>query len=245
MNQDKQAEIDFFDNIEHFGKVIPHTGFELAGKLNKFQPAMDSKVLEIGCGIGDLTKYFSHYYLDIVSIDINKKNIAIAKKNCNTEKFHKVHFLACDAEELCFKDNEFDLIIFSEVLHHIPNRIKVLNEAHRVLKPKGKAFAIEPNNRHPCAKLFREPKGMFYSSKNMSINERSLSKEELEEDFKKAGFNCEIEAYSPVQYSKIRDRNKINILIFNILEAFISFILIIRRKYGCVHIVKAIKKVVK
>lgn len=43
-----------------------------------------------------------------------------------------------DIQDLPFKDESFDRITSTHVLEHIPNIVKTMNEAWRVLKPNGK-----------------------------------------------------------------------------------------------------------
>ena len=42
-----------------------------------------------------------------------------------------------DIQSLSYKDNSFDLVLHSEVLEHVPNPHKALEECKRVLKPNG------------------------------------------------------------------------------------------------------------
>jgi len=53
----------------------------------------------------------------------------------------------CDLnkEKLPYPDNQFDIIIFTEVIEHIYNPGFVLKEINRILKPKGKLYLSTPN----------------------------------------------------------------------------------------------------
>lgn len=57
--------------------------------------------------------------------------------------------LIADATNLPFKNNFFDRIIASEVLEHIPDDMKALNEMYRVLKPGGVIMVTVPNHDYP------------------------------------------------------------------------------------------------
>lgn len=45
-----------------------------------------------------------------------------------------------DTSDLPFEDQSFDIITFIACLNHIPNRLEVLREARRLLKPDGKVI---------------------------------------------------------------------------------------------------------
>jgi ubiquinone/menaquinone biosynthesis C-methylase UbiE len=46
-------------------------------------------------------------------------------------------FMATDATNLPFPDNDFDIVLSFGVMHHISNWLDALEEIKRVLKPKG------------------------------------------------------------------------------------------------------------
>jgi ubiquinone/menaquinone biosynthesis C-methylase UbiE len=49
-----------------------------------------------------------------------------------------------DMEALPFPDSSFDAALFVGCLHHVPNPLKALEEAHRIVRPGGTVFAAEP-----------------------------------------------------------------------------------------------------
>ncbi len=52
--------------------------------------------------------------------------------------------LFCDAGKLSIKNNQYDLVILSEILEHVNNPLLVLQESFRVLKPGGLMFITIP-----------------------------------------------------------------------------------------------------
>lgn len=94
------------------------------------------KVLEVGCGIGVLSSYLAKEYgWNVTGIDLDPEQIERAKKD-NKEN-ENLRFLEADVTKLPFENNEFDMVLSFDVLHHIPNWDKALNEIRRVLSPKG------------------------------------------------------------------------------------------------------------
>lgn len=94
------------------------------------------KVLEVGCGIGVVSSYLAKRYgWNVTGIDLDPEQIERAKKD-NTENEY-LRFFEADVTQLPFEDREFDMILSFDVLHHICNWDKALNEIGRVLRPKG------------------------------------------------------------------------------------------------------------
>jgi len=89
------------------------------------------KVLDIGCGNGACAQAVSKKAAKVTGIDISKKNIQTAK-----EKFPNgnLKYIIGDATSYDFKES-FDVIILSNALEHIGNRIAFL-EKIKGLAPK-------------------------------------------------------------------------------------------------------------
>lgn len=101
-------------------------------------------VLEIGCGQGDLTEKLSKKYKRIIAFDISSVGVKKARKrvdvNCNSE------FLVADATKLPFKPHQFDVVILSEVLEHVIDQERCIQEIHRVIKSNGWFMLTTPNS---------------------------------------------------------------------------------------------------
>ncbi len=77
--------------------------------------------------------------------DISPGMLATLERNA-TELGLDVETAACDASELPFADESFDLVLGHAVLHHLPDLDRCFAEFYRVLKPGGTVFfAGEPS----------------------------------------------------------------------------------------------------
>ncbi len=83
------------------------------------------KTLELGSGTGN----FKQFKPDIISSDI---------VNCEWLD------MAFDAHKIPLKSNSLSNLVMIDVLHHLDQPIKFLNQAHRVLKKTGRLIMIEP-----------------------------------------------------------------------------------------------------
>ena len=93
-------------------------------------------VLEIGCGNGVDSVAFGKEGCRVVGIDISPDAIKIANENNDLKN---VKFQIGDAENLTFKDSQFDLVYSMAVLHS-SDLTKSIFEIARVLKDAGEAM---------------------------------------------------------------------------------------------------------
>jgi ubiquinone/menaquinone biosynthesis C-methylase UbiE len=125
------------ENYNLIAKEFSATRREIWEELNfLFEDLKEGeKVLDLGCGNGRWYKVFKEKKADYFGLDNSEKLIEIAKEN-----FPDAKFFIGDALNLPFQDNFFDKVYSIALFHHIPSddfRIKVLEEAKRVLKPGG------------------------------------------------------------------------------------------------------------
>ena len=105
-------------------------------------------VLDLGCGDGALTYLMAKIGGTITGVDNNELGVSLARENIenarNSEKL-KYDFIVASAYELPLPDNSFDIIACCEVIEHVQNPEKLIEEACRVLKPSGKFILTTPH----------------------------------------------------------------------------------------------------
>jgi 2-polyprenyl-3-methyl-5-hydroxy-6-metoxy-1,4-benzoquinol methylase len=95
-------------------------------------------LLDIGCGPGFLTRHFASKGYNVTAIDLSQKAVMLTRKSLELYALD-AKVLEGNAENFEFKDNSFDYIVSSGVLHHTPDTRRAVSEAYRVLKHGGKA----------------------------------------------------------------------------------------------------------
>ena len=88
-------------------------------------------VLDVGCGNGALAYDLAQKAKRVVGIDLSPENIKIAKKKYSAPN---IDYQVGDATR-DLSDEKFDVIILSNVLEHIENRIEFLKKI-KALSPK-------------------------------------------------------------------------------------------------------------
>jgi SAM-dependent methyltransferase len=100
----------------------------------------DSRVLEIGCGIGTDTLEFHGWCAKIDAVELSYKSLNIADQRMSlrfpSTRWSRVKFYLANAEEW-LPDDSYDLIWSFGVLHHTPNPEKILHKAYDRLKDDG------------------------------------------------------------------------------------------------------------
>ncbi len=141
---------DFLNKITKSLKEEPDPAFARRAKIIFENLSLLGKenVLEIGCGRGFYLKTLVDNFtnLKITGIDLNERYLLAAKKFINNSR---VKLLRADAIKLPFKNNTFDRIIASEILEHIPDDQKAIEEMFRVLVPGGIILITVPHKNYP------------------------------------------------------------------------------------------------
>ena len=102
----------------------------------------NTRILDVGCGNGFFGYYFSKF-CDVTELDYSKYMLLMNP----VEKL-----IQADAENLPFKDDTFDVVFSSALLHHVENPKEILGEYKRVSKKF--VVIIEPNRNNPFMFIF-------------------------------------------------------------------------------------------
>ena len=112
---------------------------EIAGITN------GTKVLDAGCGIGGSAIWLAkHKGADVVGITLSEKQIEMARKVAEENGVSsKTEFQLKDFVNTGFPDNLFDVVWAIESVCHITDKKKILQEAYRLLKNKGRLVVAD------------------------------------------------------------------------------------------------------
>nr|WP_148202405.1 class I SAM-dependent methyltransferase [Thermococcus onnurineus] len=100
------------------------------------------KVLEIGVGTGKNLPYYPKD-VEVIGIDFSRGMLEKAERRRKELGLKNVKLLLMDAQKLEFEDNTFDTVVSTFVFCTVPDPVKGLKEAYRVLKPGGKTIFLE------------------------------------------------------------------------------------------------------
>ena len=97
------------------------------------------RVLDVGCGPGNQAFELSGAVGDaglVCGVDVSEGAIDIARQRCAV--LNNVQFQIGDATKLPYGENEFDVVMSSQVFEYLEDVDGAIMEIHSVLKPGGR-----------------------------------------------------------------------------------------------------------
>lgn len=160
--------------------------------LAKARPRKQDRMLELGCGTGELTFLLAQATeASVIGLDSCPSFIDRAKTNY---QLPNLTFTVKDIQEGLGAESSYDCIVGNGILHHLFYTIDAqLEEISRVIRPKGRIVFLEPNIFNPyCFTIFRFP--MFRRWARLDPDEMAFSRSFIHEKLKQHGFvNIDIE----------------------------------------------------
>jgi SAM-dependent methyltransferase len=136
---------------ETFGTDIGQNSWITAAEYDRFISWLriepQHHVIEVASGSGGPARYLAERTgCRVTGIDANEGGIETATRTVNEEGLgNRVTFRLADATaRLPFDDNTFDGLLCIDAMNHLPNRLEVFREWHRILRPKRRAVFTDP-----------------------------------------------------------------------------------------------------
>ncbi len=118
-----------------------------------------SDALNLGTGEGDYDKMVASFSKNLVGVDVNVDDLEHAR-SLNRGVMNLIYQVD-DALNLSFPENSFNLVISSEVIEHVGQPEKMVQEIYRVLRPGGFAVLTFPSREFP---LTYDPVNRIYQA---------------------------------------------------------------------------------
>ena len=129
----------YMDDVSEYTlKVMNKAGWYNSWLLSFIKDYLGGSILEVGAGIGNFSKLLENYG-ELTAIEINKKYLS-------KYKIRGINFGYGDIErgKYFFKQKQFDAIVCFNVLEHIKDDGKAMNNIYKLLKEGGKAIILVP-----------------------------------------------------------------------------------------------------
>jgi len=133
---------DFFAEfiIKHYNRDWPYSRVDIC-RFRKILSLVGSgkKVLDIGCGFGYLGKLLIGTGNEVYGVDIAEEALKKAAEDGIKTRVANVE------SEIPFADSSFDVVVAAEIIEHLRDTDRFLEEIHRILKPDGFLVLTTPN----------------------------------------------------------------------------------------------------
>jgi ubiquinone/menaquinone biosynthesis C-methylase UbiE len=136
-----------WDEEEFFASGGVNTRDQILNDMGNICRGLDPKqmvILEIGCGVGRMTRHLANIFGRVEGVDVSGEMIAQARTNLADLTNVGLHETS-GADLSPFPDSHFDFVFSFIVFQHIPLReavVEYLEEVHRTIKP-GRLFKFQ------------------------------------------------------------------------------------------------------
>jgi ubiquinone/menaquinone biosynthesis C-methylase UbiE len=195
-----------------------------------------SKLLEIGAGMGENTGLLIDMSYKVCSTDISPKSVEVMNKRFSDYRNFSAE--VADMEKLPFNDESFGVVCSAGSLGYGDNAI-VMNEIYRVLKQGGIFIAVDALNNNPIYRLNRYIR-YLRGGTSLSIIKRIPNLKLLQKYEQKFG-KTEVKFFGAITYlspilNELFGENKTTIIsdcidrMFSIKRSAFKFVLIAEKK---------------
>lgn len=124
------------NHLEHLTSLIDLDGLAL---------------VDVGAGDGKFARAFGRRGARVTGIEIDEAKVEIARRS----EHSNVRILLGRGEDLPIDDGSVDLVCFMFSFHHVPAAVQdeALDEAWRVLRPRGRLHVLEPRPGGPMSEV--------------------------------------------------------------------------------------------
>ena len=154
----------------------------LAAQFKKFI-GYKKKVLEVGCGTGQLSNYFSiGTNNEVFGLDPTIESLLLANNFSKKNKIENINFINADIFDDVLKKNIFDFIWCNGVLHHTKDPYGAFKILIKSLKKNGYVLIGLYNKYGRARTLFRKYIFKIFGKKFLSVLDPTLRNLKLDEN---------------------------------------------------------------
>jgi 2-polyprenyl-3-methyl-5-hydroxy-6-metoxy-1,4-benzoquinol methylase len=141
----------YFDDPAHL--TDPRSAFQryrVAKVLEIHRPRPDARVVDLGCGWGTFSFELAKLTAAVVGVDFSEKSIELCNRRLAREPMDNLRFVCADAGQTGLEAEAWDLVVAADLFEHLypDDSRRVVEEAHRLLRPGGRLSVWTPHRGH-------------------------------------------------------------------------------------------------
>jgi SAM-dependent methyltransferase len=199
-----QRELDYHEQLysgfaqQHFAKPAVRALREhMVRRVLEISGAgRSSRVLSLGCGIGDTELLLAPRVAELVGLDLSPAAIDQARRDAARASLSNVRFEVGSVETAGFPAASFDLVIGIFLLHHLPQAVLegLPSRLWELLRPGGLFYSMDPSRQRLSGKVGKLliPRLM---QKYQTPDEQELDAQATQQPFHSAGFEAVVNFY--------------------------------------------------
>ncbi len=114
----------------------------------------NKRVIDFGCATGYFARLLTNRGCEVIGVEVNSKAAKVADNYCDEVIVADLDFVSLnDIFSKKISKEKFDIAIFGDILEHLRNPWKILEETRNILKPQGYVIASIPNIAHGAIRL--------------------------------------------------------------------------------------------
>ncbi|MGB3757657.1 MAG: methyltransferase domain-containing protein [Rivularia sp. (in: cyanobacteria)] len=155
----------------------------------------NQRVIDFGCATGYFARLLTDRGCEVTGVEVNSKAAKVAENHCDEVIVADLDFVSLNdiLSEKVSKE-KFDVAIFGDILEHLRNPWKVLQETRNILKPQGYVIASIPNIAHGAIRLALLQGNFEYKQLGILDNThlRFFTRETVEQLFEDSGYLIDV-----------------------------------------------------
>jgi SAM-dependent methyltransferase len=126
-----------YDDFDSVGSLIQKARQGRFAKLLDDQVPAGTRIIECGCGTGQLSSFLSIANRTVFGADMCLNSLRLGNNFREQNNLKNVRYLQMNLFRPCFKPGIFDLVISNGVLHHTSDPFGAFESISRLVKPGG------------------------------------------------------------------------------------------------------------
>jgi SAM-dependent methyltransferase len=126
-----------YDDFDNVGWLVEKARNGVFAKLLDDQIPPGARILECGCGTGQMSNFLSVGSRTVFGSDMSLHSLSLGEQFKEKNNLRTVHFVQMNLFRPCFKPGTFDLVLCNGVLHHTSDPFLGFQTIARLVRPKG------------------------------------------------------------------------------------------------------------
>jgi SAM-dependent methyltransferase len=126
-----------YEDLDNPRALLEKARTSLFARLLNDQIPYDARVVEIGCGTGQLTNFLAIAHRSVIGVDVCLNSLRLASQFKTTHGIERATFAQTNLFRPALRDGFFDFVISNGVLHHTSDARRAFQRISRLAKPGG------------------------------------------------------------------------------------------------------------